>query len=83
VCRALGRKLLLQAAPGLQKPRLARARDRVRLALAALVEALTGVTQPAAAALVDRPAARHRRRLLGSRLGGVRGLPRLQLALGL
>jgi hypothetical protein len=47
---ALGLKLLLEAAPGLGQPRLARARDRPRLALAALVEALAGVAQPAAAA---------------------------------
>src|SRR6266545_2433830 len=45
---ALGRKLLLEAAPGLRKPRLARARDRPRLALAALAGALASVTLPAA-----------------------------------
>ena len=60
---ALGRKLLVETAPGLGQPRPARARDRPRLALAALVEVLAGVAQPAAAALVDRPATRHRGRV--------------------
>jgi len=48
----------------LAQPLGPRARDRPRLLGAALVEALAGVAQPAAAALVKGPAARLGGRLL-------------------
>jgi hypothetical protein len=66
---ALGFELFLEAALRLGQPRLARARDRLRLLGTAIVEPAAGLAVPASAALVFRPAARHLRRLLDGLLG--------------